>query len=87
MTGVDLMGAERQRDPRIDPLPGDVVRVRCTATVFRLDEDGDIWTESERGEIDIWNIEDWRKWAASAEVITVAAEIDRLQRVREKQNA
>ncbi len=65
------------RDPRVDPRPGDVVRVQMVARrVLRAERGGIWWVDNDR-----WSgcshggavaLDDWRLECADAEVVHVA---------------
>jgi hypothetical protein len=68
------------RDPRIDPKPGDVLRKSAsTVTIDRISAHGVTYTfdglPSEMPPMTRWDrpfLPEWRKWAATAEVISRA---------------
>ena len=61
------------RDPRVDPRPGDVVRTEdgTERRVYRTDSHGTVWYSTQRGG---WALEpeDWRRQHVTAEIVKVS---------------
>lgn len=75
MTQERMSGAT-ERDPRVDPQPGDVLRMSYgdEYRVLAVDSVSITDTPNKQGHVDygekLWNLRGtWRKWAASAEVV------------------
>ena len=69
-----------ERDPRLDPMPGDVLRyttsLKCITTerrVISVSARKVVYRQNDCFNIDDWRNE-WKRWAATAEVISRAEE-------------
>lgn len=61
-----------RRDPRLDPIEGDVTRTRDGTEFYvrRIGDDGSIWyQEFGGGDLLDCDLESWREWAATDVVI------------------
>lgn len=84
MSGIKLIAAEEsERDPRIDPMPGDCLHKKGSTRWVKQGNLGLTFRSSGRYTTH-WPLDlaAWRKWARGAEVLRRAeeAKIDRLHR-------